>query len=39
LGEEKVDVVGHDDEGVEFVVTLLTVALQGSRNSSAVAVV
>jgi hypothetical protein len=28
-GEEEMDVVGHDDEGVEFVVTFAAVVLEG----------
>jgi hypothetical protein len=28
-GEEKVNVVGHDDEGVEFVVAFAAVVLEG----------
>ena len=28
-GEDEVDVVGHDDEGVELVVALATIVLEG----------
>ena len=28
-GEEQVDVIGHDDEGVEFVVAFAAVVLEG----------
>ena len=28
-GEEEVDVVGHDDEGVEFVVAFAAIVLEG----------
>lgn len=34
-GEEEMDVIGHDDEGVEFVVGLGSVVLEVSRKSSA----
>ena len=36
-GEEEVDVVGHDDEGVEFVVAFAAVVLEGFEESSALA--
>ena len=28
-GEEEMDVIGHGDEGVEFVVTFMTIVLEG----------
>lgn len=31
-GEEEMDVVGHDDEGVEFVVAFAAVVLEGGEE-------
>ena len=36
-GEEEVDVVGHDDEGVEFVVSFGSVVLEGFDEEFGVA--
>jgi hypothetical protein len=37
-GEEEVNVIGHDDEGVEFVVAFGSVVLEGFEEEFGVAV-
>jgi hypothetical protein len=33
-GDEEMDVVGHDDEGVEFVEALMSVVLEGFEEEA-----